>query len=136
MLKEQGTSNQKVPCRWRERVDNTVAGRTYFSFSDYYRWCDEFEAQAAEIERLTRERDEGWANALHMQVKVAEAELDVKFYQRDCDRLRAALSEAVGIVEHWGGYASKYFQDKHDLAGDIAKLVAAAGPADEPTNAP
>lgn len=33
-----------------------------------------------------------------------------------------ALKEARELVEHWGAYASQYFQEKHDLAGDLTKL--------------
>ena len=37
-----------------------------------------------------------------------------------------ALEDAAEMVADWGGYASEYFQLKHDLAGDIAKLRAKA----------
>ena len=29
---------------------------------------------------------------------------------------------ARGSIEDWGGYASEYFQNKHDLKGDISKV--------------
>ena len=29
---------------------------------------------------------------------------------------------ARGSIEDWGGYASDYFQNKHDLKGDISKV--------------
>jgi hypothetical protein len=47
-------------------------------------------------------------------------------------RLRKALEDAIEMVEHWGGYASDYFRDKHDLAGDLSRLRAElhAGPDD------
>jgi hypothetical protein len=41
------------------------------------------------------------------------------------DRLREALLEAREDVAHWGGYASDYFREKHDLAGDLARIDAA-----------
>lgn len=41
------------------------------------------------------------------------------------ERLAEALREARDMVEDWAGYASEYFQDKHDLQGDLAKLDAA-----------
>lgn len=41
------------------------------------------------------------------------------------DRLAAALQDAIECVESWGAYASEYFQNKHDLAGDLARLRAA-----------
>jgi hypothetical protein len=42
-------------------------------------------------------------------------------------RLRAVLRLAIETVEFWAAYASPYFQDKHDLAGDLQKLRAAMG---------
>lgn len=39
--------------------------------------------------------------------------------------LEEALRDAGGMVEAWAGYASEYFQDKHDLAGDLARIDAA-----------
>ena len=30
-----------------------------------------------------------------------------------------ALESASNAIESWGSYASEYFQDKHDLQGDI-----------------
>ena len=46
--------------------------------------------------------------------------------------LEKALREAIEMVESWGAYASDYFKDKHNLAGDIAELRAAlAAPAKE-----
>jgi len=41
------------------------------------------------------------------------------------ERLRLALKEAREMVAHWGAYASEYFQDKHDLPGDLGELDAA-----------
>jgi hypothetical protein len=35
--------------------------------------------------------------------------------------LRDHAADALEDVQHWGGYASDYFQDKWDLAGDVAK---------------
>jgi len=43
------------------------------------------------------------------------------------DTLRAALRLAIDAVEHWASYASPYYQEKHDLAGDLQKLRAALG---------
>jgi hypothetical protein len=36
--------------------------------------------------------------------------------------LEAALGEAIESIESWGAYASEYFREKHDLAGDITKF--------------
>jgi len=45
----------------------------------------------------------------------------------EIEKLRAALRLAVDAVEYWASYASPYFQEKHDLAGDLQKLRAALG---------
>ena len=42
----------------------------------------------------------------------------------EIERLRLALKEAREMVAHWGAYASEYFQDKHDLPGDLGELDA------------
>jgi hypothetical protein len=47
--------------------------------------------------------------------------------QAENARLREALRLAIEAVEFWAAYASPYFQDKHDLAGDLQKLRAALG---------
>lgn len=48
----------------------------------------------AEIERVTKQRDE----------------------------LLEALKDAREMVSDWAGYASPYFQEKHDIDGDLKKL--------------
>ena len=40
------------------------------------------------------------------------------------ERLAEALREARDAIEDWAGYASDYFREKHDLAGDLAKIDA------------
>jgi len=45
----------------------------------------------------------------------------------EIEKLRAALRLAVDAIEHWASYASPYFQEKHDLAGDLQELRAALG---------
>lgn len=37
----------------------------------------------------------------------------------------AALKDARECVEAWAAYASEYFREKHDLAGDLARIDAA-----------
>ena len=48
----------------------------------------------------------------------------------DNERLRGLLADAAEDIEHWGGYASPYFQDKWNLQADIDKYRAAAGTTD------
>lgn len=43
---------------------------------------------------------------------------------REALALHAALVEARDDVESWASYASQYFREKHDLAGELAKLDA------------
>lgn len=48
---------------------------------------------------------------------------DVCFSAADLIRqIIAEREEAAELIESWGSYASQYFQDKHNLAGDIAKF--------------
>lgn len=55
---------------------------------------------------------------------LAEHEAACAEIHRLRDRVRVlttALTEAVEDIGHWGGYASAYFQDRWDLAGDLAR---------------
>jgi hypothetical protein len=38
------------------------------------------------------------------------------------DELLEALKDAREMVSDWAGYASPYFQEKHDIDGDLKKL--------------
>ena len=38
------------------------------------------------------------------------------------DELMEALKDAREMVSDWAGYASPYFQEKHDIDGDLKKL--------------
>ncbi|WWT39922.1 hypothetical protein [Microcystis phage Mwe-JY08] len=56
-------------------------------------------------------------------------------------RLEEALRDARENIEHWGGYAGGYIQDKWDLKGDIAAIDDVLGdaltpPASSPRPAP
>jgi len=48
--------------------------------------------------------------------------------QPDAERriadLEAALADAIDCVHDWGAYAAEYFQEKHDLVGDLSRLRA------------
>ena len=39
----------------------------------------------------------------------------------EIERLRSVVAEAAEDIESWAAYADPYFQQKHDLAGCIAK---------------
>jgi len=45
--------------------------------------------------------------------------------------LREALTGARELVELWGAYAPEYFQDKHDLKGDLERIDAALADAEK-----
>jgi hypothetical protein len=45
--------------------------------------------------------------------------------RRQRDDLRAALVQARGDMIDWAAYADAYYQDKWDLAGDLAAIDAA-----------
>lgn len=45
--------------------------------------------------------------------------------------LEAALADAIECVESWGAYADAYFQQKHDLAGDLSRLRVTLPPTKE-----
>lgn len=59
--------------------------------------------------------------AAHMMV-IADA---LAAQQERIRTLEGALTDAIECVESWSGYASSYFQDKHDLEGDLKRLNAA-----------
>ena len=42
--------------------------------------------------------------------------------EKERDELLAALKDAREMVSDWAGYASPYFQEKHDIDGDLKKL--------------
>lgn len=52
--------------------------------------------------------------------------LYVEFLRSEIYRLQATVSDAAEMVADWGAYAGEYFQQKHDLEGDIASLRFAA----------
>ncbi len=51
----------------------------------------------------------------------AQVETEGKLRDRVAE-LEAALRDAIGCIEDWASYASEYFQEKHDLAGDLTRL--------------
>jgi uncharacterized small protein (DUF1192 family) len=73
----------------------------------------EIEALRAEVERL--QSDTSFATAISSLRREKER----------ADKLAEALREARDAIEDWAGYASDYFREKHDLAGDLAKIDAA-----------
>ena len=53
---------------------------------------------------------------------VLELIAEVERVTKQRDELLAALKDAREMVSDWAGYASPYFQEKHDIDGDLKKL--------------
>ncbi|KAF4559217.1 MULTISPECIES: ead/Ea22-like family protein [Pseudomonas] len=90
-------------------------------------------ALLAEIERLEVDNGSMRGSTKRMGEDASKAQKKARKAQREIDRLKAeneamrsALLEASEEVATWGAYASEYFQEKHDLAGCVAKIHAAA----------
>jgi hypothetical protein len=97
----------------------------------------EIQAAAAALRTLARERDE--ARELFGECQEARDAAGYLGPVPDCIRdmdarassleaqlagVKEALGRAIDDIEHWGSYAREYFQQKHDLAGDIARARA------------
>lgn len=88
---------------------------------DHTTLANEYEAALlAYIAGVERERDangeEADCNATNCLTYQAERDR----LRAENARLREALTGAIEDVGFWGGYASEYFKDKHDLAGCLA----------------
>ena len=62
-----------------------------------------------------------------LRLDAEPSEGDMETAAQEIEKLRAALRLAIDAVEHWASYASSYFQEKHDLAGDLQEMRAALG---------
>lgn len=74
------------------------------------------DSRRQEIERLERaltETHDAWTAETTARLQA----------ERELAEVRA---DAAETVSHWGGYAGSYFQEKHNLAGDIARLRGSA----------
>ena len=63
--------------------------------------------------------------ALEMDDVDREAEAELRRLHAVNAELLEALKDAVNAIEHWGIYASDYFQQKWDLQSDINAARAA-----------
>lgn len=68
-----------------------------------------------------------------LRAEVAGLKTGYEAYERvnaqlkaEVEKLRKSLLDAAEEIDAWGSYASDYFQEKHDLAGCVAKFHAAA----------
>ncbi len=80
---------------------------------------------ASENDRLREALAELKGQWERMLENYASADARAERAEAERDRLREALIEAREDVAHWGGYASDYFKEKHDLGGDLARIDAA-----------
>ncbi len=82
---------------------------------------------AKRLKDAERERNHQHGRADRNAAQYAAEQAKREQLQAENKKLRTALRLAVDAVEHWASYASPYFQEKHDLAGDLQKLRAALG---------
>lgn len=79
----------------------------------------------AQLTALRLELEKFQADSMAQYKRAESAEARLRECERDVERLRATLWDAIECVEDWGAYASEYFQNKHRLNDDIARLKAA-----------
>lgn len=76
--------------------------------------ADALESLAAANAALTEANGKWTEQSAELRVQLAEAEA----------LLREWAIDALDDLNNWSGYATEYFQQKHDLAGDQAKWQA------------
>lgn len=84
----------------------------------------------AEVARLKDEMVEACDSHCRRELCVMQREIDAA--ESRLTALRLHYSEAIEDIEEWGGYASSYFQNKHDLEGAVANHRAALAKSGEP----
>ena len=75
------------------------------------------------IKELERKSAFGmWQDYCDMKEQLTETEQALSGSKAREGRYKDALLEAIDCISDWGSYASPYFQEKHDLQGDMDKL--------------
>jgi hypothetical protein len=89
-------------------------------------WRGKCDCNAAKLIDVAYERDQ-------LRAEVSGLKTGYQAYERvnaelkaEVEGLRKFLLDASEEIADWGAYASAYFQEKHDLAGCVAKFHAAA----------
>jgi hypothetical protein len=59
--------------------------------------------------------------AADVDAREAQGTAVIQAQRAKLEKLEKALREAIEDIESWAAYASEYFQEKHDLAGCLAK---------------
>lgn len=83
-------------------------------------------ALIAENEKYKAQFDECARLFVDATEQACKAQRERDKLQEKVAALRMLLSDAADEIGEWGAYASGYFQDKHDLAGCVAKFKDAA----------
>lgn len=89
-----------------------------------FQWGASVEAEAG---------DEARTEVSKLRAEIAGLKTGYQAYEQvnaelkaEVEGLRKFLLDASEEIADWGAYASAYFQEKHDLAGCVAKFHAAA----------
>jgi chromosome segregation ATPase len=83
--------------------------------------AEHLHAARAETEAVRRELGNEIAV---LEVRATTAAFDLQQLRSLAAELVEGLREARDDVEAWAGYATDYFKEKHDLAGDLARIDA------------
>ena len=114
-----------------EQVDQLKADneRLRADYAGLARFNPEWDRAAAAQDSVR----EHMAMVVQLKAEVAGLRTGYEAYERvnaelkaEVDGLRKSLLDAAEEIDAWGSYASDYFQEKHDLAGCVAKFHAAA----------
>lgn len=80
----------------------------------------------AGMENVAQQRDQLKAENAGLKTGYEAYEQVNAGLKAEVEWLRKSLLDAAEEIDAWGSYASDYFQEKHDLAGCVAKFHAAA----------
>jgi len=110
-----------------DHIGAAINGVLYVKFEDAKKLREGWDKADAEIEKLRAENERLKAGGCARDQNTTQFCAEAVALKAEIEKLRAALHLAIDAVEHWASYASPYFQEKHDLAGDLQELRAALG---------
>lgn len=87
------------------------------------------EAIATALAAKDAELAEAWQRYVDANEARIDAEAQLAEARKALEASASALDEAMEDVSHWGSYAGEYFQDKHDLDGDLDRIARQASAA-------
>lgn len=82
--------------------------------------------EVQDLYQAITERDQLCAEVASLKTGYEACERVNAELKAEIEGLRKSLLDAAEEIDAWGSYASDYFQEKHDLAGCVAKFYAAA----------